>query len=326
MMRRREFISLLGSATAWPLAARAQQPSKLPTIGFLGGASALTESQWAASFVRRLHELGWTEGRTVAIEYRWAEGRNEPAEIVAEFVRLKVDLIVTYGTPSILAAKQATSTIPIVFAAAGDPVRTGIVASLARPGGNVTGLSLLATDLTGKRIELLREVVPGLRRLALLGNVGNPQVVVEIGEVQAAARTFGLDVVTSSEVRSAEDIVPAFESFQRPADALFVVLDPLINNNRLAIATSALGARLPTMHGLRDLVEAGGLMSYAANFPDLFRRTAGLADKILRGVKPGEIPVEQPTKFDLVVNLNTAKALGLKIPETFLARADEVIE
>jgi putative tryptophan/tyrosine transport system substrate-binding protein len=326
MMRRREFISLLGSATAWPLAARAQQPSKLPTIGFLGGASALTESQWAASFVRRLHELGWTEGRTVAIEYRWAEGRNEPAEIVAEFVRRKVDLIVTYGTPSILAAKQATSTIPIVFAAAGDPVRTGIVASLARPGGNVTGLSLLATDLTGKRIELLREVVPGLRRLALLGNVGNPQVVVEIGEVQAAARTFGLDVVTSSEVRSAEDIVPAFESFQRPADALFVVLDPLINNNRLAIATSALGARLPTMHGLRDLVEAGGLMSYAANFPDLFRRTAGLADKILRGVKPGEIPVEQPTKFDLVVNLNTAKALGLKIPETFLARADEVIE
>jgi putative ABC transport system substrate-binding protein len=323
---RREFIALLGGAAAtWPLAARAQQPSKLPTIGFLGGASALTESQWAASFVRRLHELGWTEGRTVGIEYRWAEGRNEPAEIVAEFVRLKVDLIVTYGTPSILAAKQATSAIPIVFAAAGDPVRTGIVASLARPGGNITGLSLLATDLTGKRIELLREVVPGLRRLALLGNVGNPQVVVEIGEVQAAARTLGLDVVTSSEVRKAEDIVPAFESLQGRADALFVVLDPLINNNRLAIATSV-GARLPTMHGLRDLVVAGGLMSYAANFPDLFRRTAGLVDKILRGVKPAEIPVEQPTKFDLVVNLNTAKALGLTIPETFLARADEVIE
>jgi putative ABC transport system substrate-binding protein len=314
-----------GAAAAWPLAARAQQ-HKLPTIGFLGGASALAESQWAAAFVQRLHQLGWTEGRTVAIEYRWAEGRNEPAEIVAEFVRRKVDIIVTYGTPSILAAKQATSAIPIVFAAAGDPVRTGIVASLARPSGNVTGLSLLATDLTGKRIELLREVVPGLRRLALLGNVGNPQVVVEIGEVQAAARTLGLDVVTSSEIRKAEDIVPAFESFKGRADALFVVLDPLINNNRLPIASLALGARLPTMHGLRDLVEAGGLMSYAANFPDLFRRTAGLVDKILRGVKPAEIPVEQPTKFDLVVNLNTAKELGLTISETFLARADEVIE
>jgi putative ABC transport system substrate-binding protein len=326
-LRRRRFLRLLGGAAAgWPFAARAQQPGKLPTIGFLGGASALTESQWAAAFVRRLHELGWTEGRTVAIEYRWAEGRNEPADIVAEFVRLKVDIIVTYGTPSILAAKQATSAIPIVFAAAGDPVRTGIVASLARPGGNVTGLSLLATDLTGKRIELLREVVPGLRRLALLGNVGNPQVVVEIGEVQAAARTLGLDVVTSSEIRKAEEIAPAFESFKGHADALFVVLDPLINNNRLPIATLALSARLPTMHGLRDLVEAGGLMSYAANFPDLFRRTAGLVDKILRGVKPAEIPVEQPTKFDLVVNLNTAKALGLTIPETFLARADEVIE
>ena len=276
-MRRREFITLLGAAAAaWPLAVRAQQPGKLPTIGFLGGASALVENQWAAAFVRRLHELGWTEGRTVAIEYRWAEGRNEPAEIVAEFVRLKVDIIVTYGTPSILAAKQATSAIPIVFAAAGDPVGAGLVASLARPGGNVTGLSLLATDLTGKRIELLREVVPGLRRLALLGNVGNPQVVVEIGEVQAAARTLGLDVVTSSEIRKAEDVAPAFESFKGRADALFVVLDPVISSNRLPINTFALRARLPTMRGVRDLVEAAGLMSYGPNFPDLFRRSAGL--------------------------------------------------
>jgi putative ABC transport system substrate-binding protein len=325
-VRRREFITLLGGAAAsWPLAARAQQ-RKLPTIGFLGGATALTESQWAATFAQRLHELGWTEGRTVAIEYRWAEGRNERvAEVVAEFVRLKVDVIVTYATPPTLAAKQATSAIPIVFAVAGDPVGTGLVASLARPGGNVTGLSLLATDLVGKRIELLREVVPGLRRLAILGNVGNPQVVREIGEVQATARTLGLDVVTS-EIRKAEDIVPAFEAFKGRADALFVVLDPLINNNRLPIATLALGARLPTMHGLRDLVEAGGLMCYAANFPDLFRRTAGLVDKILRGVKPAEIPVEQPTKFDLVVNLTTAKALGLAIPDSFLIRADEVIE
>jgi putative ABC transport system substrate-binding protein len=324
-MRRREFVSLLGgAATAWPLAARAQQ-RKLPTIGFLGGAT--WESQWAATFAQRLHELGWIEGRTVAIEYRWTEGRNErAAEIAAEFVRLKVDVIVTYSTPPILAAKQATSAIPIVFAAAGDPVGAGLVASLARPGGNVTGLSLLATDLAGKRIELLREVVPGLRRLAILGNVGNPLVVLEIGEVQAAARTLGLDVVTSSEIRKAEDIVPAFEAFKNRADALFVVVDPLISNNRLPIATSALGARLPTMHGLRGMVEVGGLMCYAANFPDLFRRTAGLVDKILRGVKPAEIPVEQPTKFDLVVNLTTAKALDLEVPPTLLARADEVIE
>jgi putative tryptophan/tyrosine transport system substrate-binding protein len=321
---RRELLAALGgAAVAWPLAARGQQ-HKLPTIGFLGGAT--WESEWAAAFVQRLHELGWTEGRTVAIEYRWTEGRNERiVEIVAEFVRLKVDVIVTYPTPPILAAKQATSAIPIVFAAAGDPLGAGLVASLARPGGNVTGLSLLATDLAGKRIELLREVVPRLRRLAILGNVSNPLVVLEMGEVQAAALTLGLDVVTS-EIRKAEDIVPAFEAFKGRADALFVVLDPLISNNRVPIATLALDGRLPTMHGLRELVEAGGLMCYAANFPDLFRRTAGLVDKILRGVKPAEIPVEQPTKFDLVVNLTTAKALGLAIPDSFLVRADKVIE
>jgi putative tryptophan/tyrosine transport system substrate-binding protein len=322
-MKRREFITLLGGAAAWPLAAPAQQ-HKLPTIGFLGGAT--WESEWAATFAQRLRELGWTDGRTIAIEYRWTEGRNERiVEIVAEFVRLKVDVIVTYSTPPVLAAKQATSAIPIVFAAAGDPLGAGLVASLARPGGNVTGLSLLATDLAGKRIELLREVVPRLRRLAILGNVGNPLVVLEMGEVQAAALTLGLDVVTS-EIRKAEDIVPAFEAFKGRADALFVVLDPLVSNNRVPIATLALGARLPTMHGLRELVEAGGLMCYAANFPDLFRRTAGLVDKILRGVKPAEIPVEQPTKFDLVVNLTTAKALGLAIPDSFLVRAGKVIE
>jgi len=324
-VKRREFITLLGgAAAAWSFPTSAQQP-KVPTIGFLGGAT--WESQWATTFVQRLHELGWTEGRTVAIEYRWGEGRAERLrEFAREFVQLKVDVIVTYSTPAVMAVKQATPAIPIVFAAAGDPVGAGLVASLARPGGNVTGLSILATDLAGKRIELLREVVPGLRRLAILGNVGNPLVVLEIGEVQAAAHTLGLDVVTSSEIRKAEEIVPAFEAFKGRADALFVVLDPLISNNRLPIATLALNARLPTMHGLRELVEAGGLMSYAANFPDLFRRAAGLVDKILRGVKPAEIPVEQPTKFDLVVNLTTAKALGLAIPDSFLIRADEVIE
>ena len=311
-MKRREFITLLGgAAAAWPLAARAQQPAKLPTIGFLGASTPSAESQWAAAFVQRLRELGWIEGRTVAIEYRWAEGRSERfAEIAAEFVRLKVDVIVTAGTAAVLAAKQATSVIPIVFAAAGDPVGTGLVASLARPGGNVTGLSIQATDLAGKRLELLREVVPGLRRLAIMANVGYPAAVLEMGEVQAAARTLGLEVATL-EIRRAEDIAPAFEALKGRADALYVCADPLVTTNRIRINTLALGARLPTMHGVREYVEAGGLMSYGPNFPDLFRRAADYVDKILRGAKPADIPVEQPTKFDLVINLTTAKALGL---------------
>ena len=291
-----------------------------------GRRHAFSQSQWVAAFVQRLRELGWIEGRTVAIEYRWAEGRSERfAEIAAEFVRLKVDVIVTAGTAAVVAAKQATSVIPIVFAAAGDPVGTGLVASLARPGGNVTGLSIQATDLAGKRLELLREVVPGLRRLAIMANVGNPAAVLEMGEVQAAARTLGLEVVTL-EIRRAEDIAPAFEALKGRADALYVVGDPLVNTNRVRINTLALAARLPTMYGSREYVEAGGLMSYGANFPDLFRRAADYVDKILRGAKPADIPVEQPTKFDLVINLTTAKALGLDVPPTLLARADEVIE
>ena len=208
---------------------------------------------------------------------------------------------------------------------AGDPVGTGLVASLARPGGNVTGLSIQQTDLAGKRLELLREVVPGLRRLAILANVGNPAAVLEMGEVQAAARTLGLEVATL-EIRRAEDIAPAFEALKGRADALYVCADPLVNTNRIRINTLALGARLPTMHGFREYVEAGGLMSYGPNFPDLFRRAADYVDKILRGAKPADIPVEQPTKFDLVINLTTAKALGLDVPPTLLARADEVIE
>ena len=269
--------------------------------------------------MQRLRELGWIEGRTIAIDYRWAEGRSERfAEIAAEFVQLKVDVIVTSGTRRSLAAKQATSVIPIVFAVAGDPVGSGLVASLARPGGNVTGLSIQSADLVGKRLELLREVVPGLRRLAILANVGNPAAVLEMSEVQAAARTLGLEVVTL-EIRRAEDIVPAFEALKGRADALYLCSDPLIITNRIRINTLALGARLPTMHGSREYVEAGGLMSYGPNFPDLFRRAAEFVDKILRGAKPADIPVEQPTKFDLVINLTTAKALGLAVPPTLLA-------
>ncbi len=329
-MRRRAFIALLGSAAflpscLWPLAGRAQQAGKLPTIGFLGAATPSSWSQWTAAFVQRLRELGWIEGRTVAIEYRWAEGRIERyAEISAEFVRLKVDVIVTSGG-AVLAAKQSTSLIPIVFALATDPVGLGFVASLARPGGNVTGLSSQSTDTAGKRLELLRELVPGLRRLAIMANIGYPGAVLEMGEVHAAARTLGLEVVTL-EIRRADDIARAFETLKSRAEALFVLADPLINTNQARINALAVDAPLPTMSGFRDYVETGGLMSYGPNYPDLFRRAADYVDRILRGAKPGDIPVAQPTKFDLVINLKTAKALGLEIPPTLLARADEVIE
>jgi ABC-type uncharacterized transport system substrate-binding protein len=326
-IRRREFIFTLGgAAAAWPLAAVAQQSARLPTIGFFGRTTRSAAVEWTAAFVQRLRELGWIEGRTIAIEYRWAEGREQRfAEIVAEFVRLKADVIVTSGTPQVLAAKQVTSVIPIVFATAGDPVASGLVASLARPGGNVTGLATLVPDLAGKRLELLREVVPGLRRLAIMGNVGNPVTVVEFREVRAAAGTLGLEAHTL-EIRRAQDIAPSFEALKGQADALYVCIDALIDTHRVRINTLALGARLPTMHASREYAEAGGLMSFGPNFPDLFRRAAEYVDKILRGVKPGDIPVEQPTKFDLVINLTTAKALGLEVPPTLLARADEVIE
>jgi putative ABC transport system substrate-binding protein len=326
-VRRRGFLSLLaGAAAAWPLAASAQQRAKLPTIGFLGQSTRSATSEWVAGFVQRLRELGWIENSTITIDYRWGEGLSErAAEIAAEFVRLKVDVIVTSGTPQTLAAKQATSVIPIVFAPAGDPVGSGLVASLARPGGNVTGLATMGADLAGKRLELLRQVVPGLSRVAIMGNVGNPFTVLELGEAQAAAGSLGLEVDTL-EIRRAEDIAPAFEALKGRAGALYVCTDAMINTNRVRINTLALGARLPTMHGHRDYVEAGGLMSYGTNYPDLLRRAADFVDKILRGAKPADIPVEQPTRFDLVVNLTTAKALGLTIPPMVLARADEVIE
>jgi putative tryptophan/tyrosine transport system substrate-binding protein len=323
---RRKFLATLGAAAAaWPLAARAQQASKLPTIGFLG-ANPSIESQRLAAFVQRLRELGWIEGRTVSIEYRWAEGRSERyAENAAELVRLKVDVIVTSTTPPSLAAKQATAVIPIVFAAANDPVGTGLVASLARPGGNVTGLANQMSDTSGKKLEFLREVVPGLRRLAIMANAGNPGSMLDMSEAQATARRLGLEV-TTSEIRRAEDIVPAFEALRNRPDALYLCPDALLNTNRIRINILAVAARMPTMHGHREYVEAGGLMSYGPNLASQFPRAADFVDKILRGAKPAEIPVEQPTKFDLVINLTTAKVLGLEVPPTLLARADEVIE
>jgi putative tryptophan/tyrosine transport system substrate-binding protein len=324
-MRRRTFIAGLGGVAAWPVVARAQQVGKLPTIGFLGPASALAMRPWTAAFVERLRELGWIEGRTVTIEYRWAEGHSERfPEVAAEFIRLKVDVIVTTGS-AIPAFKRATSVIPIVFAIANDPVGSGLVESLSRPGGNVTGLSILAADLGGKRLEILREVIPSLNRLAILGDVANFVTASETGQVQEAARTLGLEVARS-EIRRAEDIAPAIEALKGRADALYVQSDPLMNTNRTRISILAVGARLPTLSGIRDYVEAGGLMSYGPNFPDIFRRTGDYVDRILRGAKPTDLPIQQPTKFDLVVNQTTAKALGLKLPESFLLRANEVIE
>ena len=326
-IRRREFIAALsGTAFAWPLAVHAQQPTKLPTIGFLGTITPAAQGLWVAAFLQRLRELGWIEGRTVTIEYRWAEGSSDrAAEIASEFVRLKVDVIVTYANPMVFAAKHATSVIPIIFAAAADPLGTRLVASLAQPGGNVTGLSIQDIETAGKRLQLLREVVPGLRRAAILANFDNPASVRELDQVKAAARTLGLETATP-EIRRAEDISPAFAEIKGRAEALYQCVDTVLLTQRILIATLALAARLPTMHSNREYVAAGGLMYYGANFPDLWRRAADLVDKILRGANPSDIPVEQPTKFDLVINLKTAKSLGLSIPQTLLATADEVIE
>ena len=323
-MRRRDFVTLIGGAAAtWPLAAEAQQ-TRLPTIGFLG-ADPAAFSPWTSALVSRLRELGWIENRTVTIEYRWSEGRTDRyAEFAAEFVRMKVDVIVTVGS-AVPTVRQATSAIPIVFAVGIDPVGSGLVASLAKSGGNVTGLSLQAANLAGKRIGLLREVVAGLRRLGIVFNAGNAQPVLEMEETKAAAQTLGLDVVPL-EIRQAADIAPAFDAVTGKVDAIYVAIDQLMVANLARLLTLALGARLPTIFSTRDFVRSGGFMSYGPSYSELFRRAADYVDKILRGARPGDIPVEQPTKFELVVNLTTAKALGLTIPQQFVLRADEVIE
>jgi putative ABC transport system substrate-binding protein len=326
-VKRRAFIAGLGSAAVWPIAARAQQGERVRRIGVMISVAnnALGQARFKA-FQQGLERLGWTDGRNLAIEVRWSEGRAERyAEITAEFVRLKVDVIVTTATLPTILAKEATQVIPIVFIGAADPVATGLVGSLAHPSGNVTGLSNQSRDIASKRVEMLRQLVPGLRRVAILGNTDNAANVLEMREVQAAANTLGLDVVRL-EIRRAEEIASALEPLKGPALALYVVIDAVTNANALRINTFALAARLPTMHGTRESVEAGGLLSYGADFLEVYRHSASLVDKILRGTKPGEIPVEQPTRFNLVINLTTAKALGLTIPETLLATADEVIQ
>jgi ABC-type uncharacterized transport system substrate-binding protein len=325
---RREVIMLLGgAAAAWPLAARAQGPARLPTIGFLGPNTRSAAIEWIDAFELRLRELGWVQGRTVTITYRWVEGRAERfTEVAAELVRLKVDVIVTSGTPAVTALQRATSVIPIVFATAGDPVTTGLVASLARPGGNTTGLATVGDEIAGKRLELLREVIPHLDHLAIMGNVTNSFTVLEMKQLRDAANTLGIDVITS-EIRRAQDIVGAFDGVKGHFDALYVCTDAaIIHTNRVQINSLALGQKLLTMQGSRTYIDGGALMSYGPSFPNMFRRSAEFVDKILRGANPAEIPVEQPTKFELVVNLATAKTLGITIPPTILVRADEVIE
>jgi putative ABC transport system substrate-binding protein len=324
-VKRRRFITLLGGAAAWPLLARAQQPAKVPMIGILATGPRATWGSWTDAFVERLRGLGWIDGRTVAFAYRWAEGRRARfSEFAAEFVRLGVDVILTSGAAGV-DLKRTTPTIPVVLAVAQDPLGEGLVMSLARPGGNITGLSLQGTDVAGKRLGLLREVLPSMRRLAILADVSYPSTVIEMREAQTAASMLGLEII-ALEARQTEDIAHAFEYHKGRADALFVGGGPLMTSNQIRINTLALGARLPTVSILRESAEAGALMSYGAHFPSLFQRAADYVDKILRGAKPADIPVEQPTKFELAINLKTAKALGIEVPPTLLARADEVIE
>jgi len=324
--RRREFIAALGAAAAWPLAARAQPRGAVPVIGIFVPGTKQAWGAWIAALVQRLADLGWSDPRTAKIDIRWAEGdKQRYAEITGDFVRRNVDVIVTSSTDAVIAAKRATSTIPIVFATAGDPVGAGLVASLARPGGNVTGVSNQFTDLSGKRVELLREVVPDLRRLAILGEHGNRSIALDMNAVAEVARSLGMTVL-KSEIQRAEDIPPAFGVFRGQAQALYVASGPVVDSNQARLSALALADRLPTMFGSREHVEAGGLMSYGANRLRQYRRAAELVDKILRGASPAQIPVEQPTDFELVLNLKTAKALGLPISPTLLARVDAVIE
>jgi putative tryptophan/tyrosine transport system substrate-binding protein len=326
-MRRRDVIrGIAGSAAAWSLVARAQPANKLPTIGLLGSTNAAGLGPSIAAFIARLRELGWIDGRTVSIEYQFGEGSTQRYSAIAtEFVRRKVDIIVTSSTPAVFAAKNATSEIPIVFASAGDPVATGLVESLAHPGGNVTGLGFQTIDTAGKRIQLLRQVIPDLKQLAVLGNSSDPSSAAEMLAAGSAATSLGLEIQTIG-IHRADEIASAFESFKGRAGALYVATSPLLGANHKLLASLALSARLPTVHGVPYYVEAGGLMFYGANFIDLWRRAADMVDKILRGAKPADLPVEDPTKFELVINLTTAKALGLTIPASILSLADQLIE
>jgi putative tryptophan/tyrosine transport system substrate-binding protein len=326
-MRRRDFFGLaIGSAAfGWARLPFAQQSQRLPVIAFLGGATPAMWAPWTGAFVDRLKALGWIDGQTAKLEFRWAEGRPELyTQFAQEFAELNPNVIFATGA-AVSAVIKATSTVPIVTIA-NEPLGTGMVKSLARPNGNVTGISLQNLDLANKRFEILREVVPSIRRLAMMADATYDATMLEMNTVQALARKFDIDPIPFGITRT-EDIASAFARLKtEQADALYVVINELLNANRLLIVTSALEARLPAIYGTRNWVQSGGLMSYGSNFSALMARAAEMTDSILRGTKPEDIPVEQPTRFDLVINLKTAKAIGVTIPDTLLARADDVIE
>ena len=325
-MRRREFIAGLGGAAAWPLVAQAQQAS-IPLVGFLTSAGAAANARYLDAFRSGMLELGYVEGSNIRYEYRFADGHlDRLPELAVDLVRIKPNVIVSAPLPTHMALRQATSTIPIVMATGADPVGFGLVTSLSHPGGNVTGLTNFAEVLAAKQVDLLRELIPRLSRLGALVNVTNPLHVPQLQETKAAAVTNGIDLMPV-EIRYPDELGPAFETLAKErVEALAVPPDTVFSNFRRRIAELAAATRMPAIYGFREHVEDGGLMSYGPDNRGNYRRAAAYVDKILKGAKPGDLPIEQPTKFELVINLKTAKALGLEIPPQLLARADEVIE
>ena len=328
-MRRREFIKLIGgAAVAGPLAARAQQVAKVYRIGFLGTSSPSLEKPSIDAFVGKLRELGYVEGKSLVVEYRWAEGIEDRfPELAAELVSVNPDVIVTTGTPGTLAAKRATGTIPIVFASSGNPINTGLVSSFARPGGNVTGFTISGAELEGRRVQLLKDTLPTLSRLAVVWNSTNPGNFDFLQLTRTAAAALALTPEPVTDVHRVSDFNQAFSTIaaSKP-DAMIVLADRFLLAHREEIVNFASRSRLPAIYAYRAYVEAGGLMSYSPSDVDQFRRTAVYVDDILKGAKPADLPVQEPIKFELVINLKTAKALGLTIAPTLFARADEVIE
>jgi putative tryptophan/tyrosine transport system substrate-binding protein len=328
-MRRREFIAALGGAAAWPLAAHAQLTAGVRTIGFLlpGGSRTTVMRTQLEAFRQGLKENGWIEGQNISVEYRFAEGKGDALkEIAAELVKLRPDVIVAEGTAAIRAAKTATQTIPIVMATSSDPVGTGLVASLQRPGGNVTGPSLQTAELSGKRLQLLTEIVPGLARVAVLSNPLNPSIAAVVEQMKAAAQSLGINIHVV-EVQAPDQFESAFAAVMSArAGALIVLPDPMLYGQHPRIVTFATAYHLPALFPEKEVAEAGGLITYGPSIPASFRRAATYVDKILRGAKPADLPVEQPTTFELAVNLQTARAIGITIPTSIVVLADEVIE
>ena len=325
-MKRREIIALLGSAAAaLPLAAAAQP--KIPRIGFMGNSTAALEANLLDAFRDGLRELGYEEGRNIVIEYRWANGKYDHFPVlVAELIAAKVDAIVTAGTPAALAVKNATTTVPLVMVAVGDPIGTGLVPSLARPGGNLTGLSSVAPDLEGKRLQLLREVTPALSHVAMFINSLNPFHISSMEQARAAAQAMGIKL-RLYDIRKSEDLDDAFAAIrkERP-DALLILADRVFLHNRGRIVDFANEQRLPNVNAYKELVEVGGLMSYGPSYEDMHKRAAIYVDKILKGAKPADLPIEQPSKFTFIVNLRAAKTLGVTVPSQLLGLVDQLIE